>query len=442
MAQQQPQVPQMPVRPYSPPQPTQSPMNHHPQGLTMPPTNHPRISPTPTPSQPASPYPVQQAAPYQQQQYTASPIASPMNSAAASPSYSNMALPVQNATYQNNPQYQNNMPYQNGVTTPSLALPDVRQSFASTPTTPLAPATPNPQYTPAMLAPMAGPSTPAPMTPGVMGPPSKPAERPTKEYEYDATDSLAGTGINIRDEEQALADYYAGSFGQDSRYGFPANPPGSKGSFYGAGLANQPAQPTVAKTPEQLAAEAAERAWNESAHNLASIRSNELKDPFLLIANLHRRAGDVCKHHDISLNLDLRNPGQVIGKMKPAESWPVPKVDVSTKTGPNGALVRTAGSWIPHDAYLVDQLALLSLATKHRIREKLEEGFHVATTRQKTAHGEVPGEWADVAAPVSTAVGSAAAQESNSRAGEESAGSPRTNPLKRKMLSAIIACTS
>lgn len=437
MAQPQSQAQQMPARPFSPPQPTPSPMNHQSQGLTLPPNNHARLSPNPSPSQPASPYPVQQSSPYQQQQYAASPITSPMNSTATSPSYPNMALPAQNGTYQNNTQYQNSTPYQNGVTTPSLALPDVRQSFSSTPTTPLAPATPIPQYTPAMLAPMAAPSTPAPATPGVMGPPSKPAERPTKEYEYDATDSLAGTGINIRDEEQALADYYAGSFGQDSRYGFPANPPGGKGSFYGAGLANQPAQPTAAKTPAQLAAEAAERAWNDSAHNLASIRSNELKNPFLLIANLHRRAGDICKHHDLSLNLDLKNPNQAMGKMKLPEVWPVPKLDVSTKTGPDGALVCTAGSWIPQDAYLVDQLALLSLATKHRIRDKLEEGFHVATARQKTAHGEVPADWADVAAPLPPSVGVVASPDSNVRAGGESAVSPRANPLKRKIYTAV-----
>jgi hypothetical protein len=429
MAQPPSQAPQMPTRHFSSPQPVQSPINHAPQslsqGLALPPNNQPRLSPNPSPAQAASPYAPPQAAPYQQQQYAASPVASPMNSGAASPAYPTMTVPAQHTQYS---PYQTNSPYQNGASTPSLALPDARQSFTSTPTTPLAPATPNPQYTPAMLAPMAVPSTPLPATPGVMGPPSKPAERPTKEYEYDATDSLAGTGINIRDEEQALADYYAGSFGQDSRYGFPANPPGSKGSFHGAGLANQPAQPTAAKTPEQLAAEAAERAWNESAHNLASIRSNELRNPFLLIANLHRRAGDICKFHDINLNLDLKNPAQAIGKMKPAETWPEPELKVSTKPGPDGALVHTSGSWIPHDAYLVDQLALLSLATKHRIREKLEDGFHVATTRQKTAHGEVPADWADVAAPIPTAIGILASP----RAGGESAVSPLANPLKRK----------
>jgi hypothetical protein len=289
-----------------------------------------------------------------------------------------------------------------------------------------------------MLAPMAAPSTPAPVTPGIMGPPSKPAERPTKEYEYDATDSLAGTGINIRDEEQALADYYAGSFGQDSRYGFPANAPGSKGSFYGAGVANQPAQPTTAKTPEQLAAEAADRAWNESAHNLATIRSTELKNPFLLIANLHKRTGDICKFHDISLNLDLKNPAQAIGKMKPAETWPEPSVKVGVKTGPDGTLVHTTGSWIPHDAYLVDQLALLSLATKHRIRDKLEDGLRVATVRQTTAHGGVPADWADAAASIPAGAGVPASQDVPASAGEESAVSPHTSPLKREFLTSDV----
>ena len=337
-----------------------------------------------------------------------------MNSAAASPSYPNMTLPTQNAQYQSHAPYHNNSPYQNGATTPSLALPDARQSFTSTPTTPLAPAAPNPQYTPAMLAPMAAPSTPVAAAPGVMGPPSKPAERPAKEYEYDATDSLAGTGINIRDEEQALADYYAGSWGQDSRYGFPANAPGSKGSFYGAGLANQPAQPTDAKSQEELVRQNADMAWNAAAHNLASIRSNELKHPFLAIANLHRRAREICKHHDINLNLDLKNPGQAIGKMKPAEMWPAPEVQVDTKMSPDGTRITTTGSWIPQDAYLVDQMALLSLATKHRIRDKLEEGFYIATTRQKTSHGDVPADWSDVAAPIPSIVDGEAASPSRS----------------------------
>lgn len=257
-----------------------------------------------------------------------------------------------------------------------------------------------------------------------MGPPLKPVERLAKEYEYDATDSLAGTGIDIRAEEQALADYYAGMFGHDARTGFPANAPGSKSTFYGAGLANKPAQATTAQNQEELVAQAAERAWMESAQRLAATRSNEIRDPFLLIAVLHSKAEKIAKEHGINLNLDLKNQNQPMGRMKLPVDFPQPKITISTMTGPDGALVNTTGSWIPQDAYLVDQLALLSIATKHRIREKLEDGLQVAVNRQKTSHGDVPAEWLDVAAPVATV-------DNSETPGWESAVSPGTNPRKR-----------
>jgi hypothetical protein len=374
---------------------------------------------------------------------------------------------LQQAQYQNT-QYQNS-PYQNGNTTPTLHLPNaqpqVYQSAPTTPITPLAPATPQPQqqmmqpqmpqqmqpqlqpqmqqpmqqqmhqqYTPAILAPMGAPPTPAPVTPGIMGPPSKPAERPVRENDnHDPIDSLAGTGVDLRAEEQALTEYYAGNFGQDARYGFPANAPGGRGSMYGAGLANQAGQPVDGQTQKEVEIALAEKAWNEAAQNLAIQRSIELKNAFLDIALLHRKASKISQHYDINLNVDLKNSAQqILGKMKPPEGWNTePQIKVTTKTGPEGSLVETTGSWIPHDAYLVDQLALLSIATKHRIREKIEDAFHVASVRQKTAHGDVPQEWIDVAAPMATATASET-QDALQGSGGASAGSPRTNPLKRK----------
>lgn len=273
---------------------------------------------------------------------------------------------------------------------------------------------------------------PALPTPGVMGPPSKPAEKPAKEYEYDATDSLAGTGIDIRAEEQALADYYAGSFGQDSRTGLPANAPGSRSSFYGAGPANQDGQATTSQSQDELAAQAAEKAWSEAAHRLAVTRSNELKNPFLLLALLHRKAEKIAKENGLGLNLEIKNNSQFVGKVKGPHDFSEPKVTVSTRTGPDGALITTAGSWIPHDAYLVDQLALLSIATKHRLREKLEDGLTVATTRQKTSHGEVPSEWVEVAAPLSIADAIATQEDSARLVQDGVVVSPSSNPLKRK----------
>lgn len=274
------------------------------------------------------------------------------------------------------------------------------------------------------MAPIAPPPT---SNAGTMGPPSKPADKPTKEkeYEYDISDSLAGTGVDLRAEEQALAEFYAGSFLPDARTGLPSNPPGTKGSMYGAGWANQPGAPPEGKTQAEWEAEIAKQAWEEASQRLALIRSNEVRDPFCQISVLHHKADKIAKEYGLSLNLDMKTPNAPLGKMKlPHDFYEKPTIKVSTKTYPDGAVVKTTGSWIPHDAFLADQLALLSIATKHRLRELLEDAEVVATTRQTTSHGEVPEEWADVAVPLKYGV---EAQDT-----PESAASPSANPLKRK----------
>lgn len=277
------------------------------------------------------------------------------------------------------------------------------------------------------MAPIAPP--PPPPTPGTMLPPSKPAERPTKEFEYDVSDSLAGTGIDLRAEEQFLAEFYGGSFAQEARTGAPANAPGSKGSFYGAGMANQRGEAVNAPSQEAYEAEAARRAWDEAAHRLAVVRSTEILNPFLIVSNLHHRVEKIAKEHGIGLNLELKNANPM-GKMRAPQEFPQPKVTVSTKPGPDGAMVSTTGSFIPHDAYLADQLALLSIATKHRLRELIEDALSVATVRQTTSHGEVPQEWADVAVPLKTGL------DSLPDRGPEDAANP--NPLKRT--AALVSC--
>lgn len=410
----------MPPAALSPPQHSPSPVNQ--PGLAMPSNRRPGLSPGP-PSQAASPYP---APGHPASPYATSPGAGPATpTSVMSPSYTGVPTsappgpPTYSAAYTNSPA--------NGPATPSLRLPEAQPAFTPTLSIPIAPATPHQQYASATMSPI-----PAPPTPGTMGPPSKPAEKPAKEYVYDATDSLAGTGIDIRVEEQALLDYYAGSFGGDSRTGLPANAPGGKSSFYGAGAANQEGQAATSQNQDELAAQAAEKAWSEAAHRLAVTRSNEMKDPFLVLSILHRRAEKIAKEHSIGLNLEIKNNTQTVGKLRAPLDFPEPKVTVSTKVGPDGALVATTGSWIPHDAYLLDQLALMSIATKHRIREKLEDGLNVATTRQKTSHGEVPGEWVEVAAPLNTADAGPTQDDSTRGVSQDNVMSPTKNSLKSK----------
>ncbi|KAK3944556.1 hypothetical protein QBC46DRAFT_166887 [Diplogelasinospora grovesii] len=474
--------PQMPARPSFPQQQhQQSPANSPQTSFAMPPNKRLRTSPDP-PSQPASPFPSQQLHPAISPGPT-TPATPP--TAAASPNYANIQPsgpppppppppPPAPVTFPS--QYTNGGPPSIPLQHPSLKIPlphghpglggaapayvapalpqQQQQQYATTnqqqyapahqhqqyttPTQQYQPATPTQhyqpatpqqqyqtatqQYTNAMMAPIASP-TPTPQ--GVMGPPTKPVEKPTKEYEYDVSDSLAGTGIDLRAEEQYLADLYAGSFSQDARTGLPANAPGGKSSFYGAGLANQPAKPVNGMGQDELAALEAERAWNEAALRLANIRSIELRDPFLTVSHVHYKADKIAKEHGLTLNLDLKNQQQYMGKMRAPHEFPQPTVTVSQKRGPDGVMVATTGSWIPQDAFLVDQLALLSIATKHRLRQMLEDANSVATTRQTTSDGKIPEEWADVAVPLKT--GLDAIQEG------ESIVMSQANPLKRSL---------
>lgn len=244
-------------------------------------------------------------------------------------------------------------------------------------------------------------------------------------------DSLAGTGIDLSAEEKFMSELYANAFDSEARTGFPQHPAGSKGSFYGAGSANQGAETLAESEQDKVARESAERAWSESAMRLAVQRTQEIKDPFLLVALLHRKADKIAREHSIGLNLEYKNNVPGMGKMKLPDQFPAPKVTVTTKPGPDStALVHTTGSFVPHDAYLVDQLALLSIASKHRVRELLEDASLIATTRQKTSHGEIPEDWAVAAAPLNRdPIG-----ESGGAVAAESAPSPGTNPLKRKRL--------
>ncbi|KAK4188795.1 hypothetical protein QBC35DRAFT_381714 [Podospora australis] len=390
---------QRPQPSYSPPQHSPSPAHTPQPQYQLPPNNRPRTSAEAS-SQPQSQYGTPS--------YGMSPqatVASP--GAIASPTYQNMVPPTPPPQQQHHPYGANGHTVPSPVQTPTLALPETRPVLPPTPAplTPLTPSLPNQQpiqqYTNATMTPIAPP--PPVSTPGAMLPPSKPVS--TKEYDYDVSDSLAGTGIDLRAEEQYLAELYGGSFAPDARTGLPANAAGGKNSFYGAGPANQPAEAT-SLSQEQFEVEAAKRAWDEAAQRLAVSRSIELMHPFLNVANLHYRFDKIAKEHGLSLMLDTKNPVPT-GKMRTPQEFPPPKVVVQTVPGPDSTIVSTkATSFIPTDAYLVDQLALLSIATKHRLRALIEDADNVATHRQTTSHGEIPEEWADVAVPLRTGLDS------------------------------------
>ncbi|OTA87064.1 hypothetical protein M434DRAFT_81581 [Hypoxylon sp. CO27-5] len=231
-----------------------------------------------------------------------------------------------------------------------------------------------------------------------------------------------GTGIDLDEEAEYLNNL--------ETLGYPNYPPGSRDTAYGAGPANQPAQPVGVTTQEDLAVQAADQAWNEAAARLAKSRSQEITNYLLEPGVVHKRISEVANKYGIGLNLEMKQDGsgRYMGRMLQPIDFPKPEIKVTVQQGPDGALVQTSGSFLPPESYLVDQIALLSISTRQRLGELISEANRIAVTRQTSAHGQVPQEWLDAAVVNPTANGTG---DEGPRTGAESAVSPRTNPLKR-----------
>lgn len=276
-----------------------------------------------------------------------------------------------------------------------------------------------------------------------MGPPSKPMDKDkAKEDGVDPMDVLGGTGIDLREEEQytfqlnssfnsSTSGSHAGNI--SASHSFTQFPPGDESSFYGAGPANQPGE-VPKESQDEYGKKAADKAWHDAARNLAISRQLELNNPFLNVVFVHKRMEKVAWEMGLRLNTDIKGG---MGTMRLPEHFPERTVNVQTAVGPNGALTGTQGMFLPADSQLVDQLALLSIATKHRLRGLVEDATKLAKGRQTGSHGIVPSDWADVSAPSNTVTGVPAA-EGAPRSGWESTVTPSDSPLKRLCFSLFV----
>ncbi|KAH8600485.1 hypothetical protein B0O99DRAFT_682172 [Bisporella sp. PMI_857] len=379
-------------------------------------------------SQPGSPH--QQ--PYHISPYGNNPTSGPQTTNA--PHFSNVALPtnVYSATSPYSTPYGNGN--SNGNTTPShlpqTPNPSLPQSPLGFPGQNMA-GQPNYQ---SLMAP--------PIGAGTMGPPSKPADKGSKDDGVDPMDVLGGTGVDLREEEQyQFRSYNLQQTGSQSGFisqghGFAQFPPGNAASFYGAGPANVNGEAPGNASQEEFEIQAAKQAFESASRNLATSRKNELSNPFLSIGRLHSLLLKSSHENGLGLNLE-RNPqnGNSMGHFKLPEQYDNNRVDVKTSVVPNGAFTATNGNFLPADSYLCDQIALLSLATKHRLRSLVSDAARLSKERQRSSHGVVPEEWSDAAAP-NDAGNSGAVAEGAVRGGWESAVSPLSNSRKRSFSTA------
>ncbi|KAI1364542.1 hypothetical protein F5Y08DRAFT_306627, partial [Xylaria arbuscula] len=455
--------PSMAARQFSPPQASSPSPNNATttSGFALPPSKRPKVSPALPHSQPNLPY--GNSTPYA---HAASPVSGaatptmtalpspglPVNMAGASTATTPAPQGQYNASHQTNgrftpmaPSQQPSM-VQSPIPAPSpIPAQPLHQSFQSpqpvqsphhTPT-----ATTNhnqPQYSQAQLAPMNA-SNSMPVT-GNMGPPTihpsssfqaasdaaKARTAPSKGQVYEMNDMLMGTGIDLDEEAEYMNNL-------ETRTGFSNLPPGGRDSFYGAGPANQPAEPNDGKSQKEYAALRADNIWNEAAHRLAVVRSQEIRQHMLEPGMLHRRMAEVAQKFGLGLNVDLKPDGKssYMGKFSQPSEFPKPELKMVFQPDSKGTMVNTMGSFIPKEAFLADQIALLSIGTKERLRDMLSDAHKIAENRQKSSHGNIPPEWADAAAPPSPKVNGTSSE--GTRTGAESAVSPRTNVLKRPL---------
>ena len=262
-----------------------------------------------------------------------------------------------------------------------------------------------------------------------MGPPSRPNDKPTDIN--DLGDVLAGSGVDLREEEAAMFRFSSGDrqygsyqmnepvnstptpypFSRDNHYS--PYVPGDRQTFYGSGFYNQPAAPY--KSAEVMAEENKKRRIRDRAE----IKQYHLNDPFLLAGTLRKKMlAEVNKFH-----IKFDDSGLFLPKDPPDP--PQKRIFY----GPDGHGVEKRlfnQAILQHDSTLVEVLSLLSLATQERMRIIIEDAATLARGRKVGALGIAPSDLDGLA------VGNRNGEATDALPTPgDSAVSPSSNPLKR-----------
>lgn len=271
---------------------------------------------------------------------------------------------------------------------------------------------------------------PAPAPPGSMGPPSRPVEKATDIRSLE--DTLAGTGVNIDEEERNLTATSFPSFGQRtpgssfqtnnasfgtlSENGSFENTQGStgEGGGYTYGTKSYSNQPTTEQlTPEEIQ----RRKENQENWDAARHSQHGLWKMFLAGDPLERRL------NDRAYDQGVKTPKDGLYYATKGIDRPPQRTLVNGLDG--ASQIIDQGETIIHSREgqtLGDILKLVSLAAKERMTGLVDLSARLAQERRQHSKGIVPTEWKPVAAVPAT-----------SSAGEEVAAGPATAPsLKRR----------
>ncbi len=269
---------------------------------------------------------------------------------------------------------------------------------------------------------------PPPPRPGSMPPPQRPADRNKEDENYG--DVLAGTGINVEEEERNLArpDYYShnafhGSHpGRQSTLSHPNNSIGLMAPD--GGLQRLPEDQHQSAFPAPSPEERHQRQEARADWDAARRSQNPLWDMFLYGGTLNDRI------RKISLRERLHDPqsGVLVNTQR---TGPPPVARVNGLEGATRVIDRGQAILDSENKgqRLSEIMKLICLATKTRLTGLLSASARLSIERRQHSKGWVPTDWEDIAV-----VPTANSEPANVGSTDEAAPS-----LKRRLCSDMVA---
>jgi hypothetical protein len=229
---------------------------------------------------------------------------------------------------------------------------------------------------------------PAPPAPGSMGPPSRPADKATDIRSLE--DPLAGTGVNLDEEERNLttSTYYSQQAGANVSFGSLG---GSFGTSSGSNSFERPGSSGQVNGHKETPEELQRRTQAEADFRAGRWAQHPLWDAFLQGDPLEKRLN---KH---TYENGIKSPKEGLFYATKAQSRPqttrVAGHDGATQIIDRGQTILSTESG---DA-LGDIMKLISLATRDRVTGLLEHSGRLACERRDHSAGRIPTDWKAVA---------------------------------------------
>lgn len=243
---------------------------------------------------------------------------------------------------------------------------------------------------------------PAPPPPGSMGPPSRPVDKATDIGTLE--DPLAGTGVNLDEEERNLTNptYFSSQQGLGASFGSQGT---SFGPRSGGTSFDRPGSSGYQNDHEESPEDLQRRRQAEADFRAGRWAQHALWDAFLQGDALEKKLNK-CSYEN-----GIKSPKDGLfyatkGQIRPQTTRVIGHDGASQIIDRGQTILSTESGDV-----LGDIMKLLSLATKDRVTGLLDHAGRLACERRDHSAGRIPTEWKTVAitAPASPALSQAAA---------------------------------